>query len=191
MNKDVRIYKDNSRYVYGYFPLGSSKVSTSPHVDIIHDIRAAGVETFVKDGILHFATPINSCDLPIDLVSMQSLLSSGLYVQNLPMGAEMPITNLAQDTPAGLPASTKLSDPDDPQSATVQKTWQEWFDGQGNNNVPAESIDPVGDIAFGLRYGGKLMNSNDWLPIIGAGITIMTNGDFKTLLSSSKYTMPE
>ena len=187
MNKDIRNLKDNKKYVYGYFPLGSAKVSTSNHAEIVHDIRAAGVDTFVKSSILYFATPVNSCDLPIENADMVTLLSSGLFINDLPVGCQLLKTQLTDFVPVGISNSTIQEDIEDPDSAIIQKTWAQWFEGAVNRFEYRESNDGL-SIAFKLTdYTGRFFNSDQWIILMQAGITFMSWDDYSSLLNSDNY----
>jgi hypothetical protein len=177
---DIRKLKDNTKYVYGSFPLGSAKVSDSAHMEIVHNIRAAGIDTQVIDQVLHFSALLNSCDLPIDGDDMIALLQSGLYINSLPMGAVMAKTTLQDVTPTGLPMSVKTNEDE----TTEQMTWEEWFAAQGNNNVYTEAPDSS-VIAFGTHYSGKVMDSNHWLTMLGTGkIQLKPKKEYQALLKS-------
>lgn len=187
MNKDIRQLKDNAKYVYGNFPLGSSKVSTSPHVDVVHDIRAAGVETFVKDGYLHFATPVNSCDLPLDESEIGELLAIGLYINDLPIACELNTSQLSDLVPESIGSSIKY---DEDGNEDGQMTWQEWLDAQGNSNVPRTSNDGL-KVAFRLADRGRYFDSSKWIILAQAGINFMSWESYKTLLETDNYTTEE
>jgi len=187
MNNDIRKLKDNAKYVYGYFPLGGAKVSQSAHINEVHDIRAAGVQTFIKDGLFHFATTVNSCDLPLDKAEIGGLLAIGLFINDLPTGCELNKTDLTALVPVGIPASVKYNEEGE---VDGQMTWEEWFAAQGNANVYRESLDGT-KIAFRLASRGRYMDSTAWIILAGAGIAFLSWAEYVALLDSETYKIEE